>query len=570
MAGNPYENLTDTNPYAAEVDPEPRAPIRTGVFTQQDDPGPLGAFMIKAGHNTDEIMSGLKLRALTAQKKWYEMRGDTASAGEAQKRIEAIQQGRGEARDVMAPVEEQHPVATALGGAVPYSMPTGGVVPSMLIGGGLGATAADPGQEITGALKQGALNAGGALVGQGISGLASPGQRVMDRGVLTMPLTGEGGVIDRMRGFRSPDASGEILRAMEARGYRPLVSEIGGSTGARQAEDYFARAPGSSGVMADFQRRNQKVINTAAGETIGERARNLSASVLDGAATRIGGTFDEVVRLPGNPIGFGPDVGQAAGEVLRQQGLHRIAADPQLSQVAQYLQTLSAHRGRMTGEGYNALRSDLSAAANQAHRAGNSAAGRGYDALLEAVDGTAAQSLGAAGQGELAQRLVQARQEYSNLMSLERGRTVSAAGDVSPQALAGVMRQKYPRAFREGRMEDNALFDIARYGETYPPLRAGSPTFERQAIQDLAEAPAAVASGAERAGPSLAGFVTMPFNYLGAQALTSPVTRMLSRRGVLGIPEVSHMGGVLGSTAARDVVNGAPGSLGILSEENWR
>jgi len=154
-------------------------------------------------------------------------------------------------------------------------------------------------------------------------------------------------------------------------------------------------------------------------------------------------------------------------------------------------------------------------------------------------------------------------------MSLERGRTVTAGGDVSPQALGGVMRQKYPRQFREGRMEGNPLFDIARYGEVYPPTRAGSQTFERQAIQDIAEAPAAIATGAERPGMGMLGLATAPFNYAGAQYMTSPLARFLSRRGMLGQPTLSSTGGVLADVISRDIAAGQPGSMGILSAENW-
>jgi hypothetical protein len=560
-SNNPYEALADKNPYEQLVD--------SGILPE--DPGNLGAFSISAGRATDKIGQGFNDLRLRAKRRYLELRGDKTAADEVQKEIDALKAAEATKDEIYAPVTQQHPVATSLGGAVPYSLPVGGVLPSLLTGGGLGFSSYQPefGSRVLEGGKMGGMAAGGALLGGALSGAVQPGQRVMERNIMTAPITGEHGVLDRMRGFNSPDAKGEILGNMEARGYKPYVSEIGGSTAARQAEDYLSRAPGSSGVMADFAGRNQRTINTAAAESVGARSRNLSAQVLDDSSQRIGQTFEAVAALPGNPIRLGPDVGTAAAEVLRTQAMRPISADPVLSRVAHQLQIYSQYNGRLTGEAYNALRSDLSAAANQAHRGGNSAAGRAYDALLAAVDGSAATSLQAAGQGELAGQLATARGQYGNLMTLERGRTVSAGGDVNPQALSGAMRQKYPRQFREGRMEGNPLFDIARYGETYPPLRSGSQTFERQAIQDIAEAPAAMATGAERAGPSMVGVATAPFNWSAAHWLTSPAARFMSRRGLLGEPNFSATGGILSDVVARDLVNGMPGSLGALNSQNW-
>jgi len=545
----------------------PKGNIRTGVMTSQEDPGALGAFSIAAGRGTDKIVSGIKQLGLQAQKKYYESQGDTVSAARAQEALDALAAEQTFRDEAYAPLAEERPVATATGGVTPYAIPMGKVLPTIAGSAALGAAEyGTPEERLTRGATMGGLMAGGSLLGQASSGILSPGARVKSQNILTSPM---GDVVDRFRGFKNPDAGGEILRNMEVRGYKPYVSEIGGSTTARQAEDYLARAPGSSGVMAEHARAGQRVFNTEAGRAIGERTRNLSASVLDDATVRIGKPFEAVAALPGRPVSVGANVGAAAQEVLRQQGMRPISADPVVQRTAATLQALSQYKGRLTGEAYNAFRSDLSTASNNAFRGGNSSAGRAYDDLLEALDSSAAQSLQAAGHGKLAQDLVTARSEYANLMTLERGRTVTAGGDVSPQALGGVMRQKYPRQYREGGLAGNPLYDIARYGETYAPLRAGSQTFERQAMQDIAEAPAAMATGAERGGTSLVGLATAPFNYVGAQYMTSPVARFLARRGLLGQPTFSATGGILSDVVARDIAAGLPGSAGILSEQNW-
>jgi hypothetical protein len=545
----------------------PPKQIRTGVFSSQEDPGPIGAGFIAFGRAGDKMLTGANRLRLQGLQKYHEARGNADEVKRIQGELDASSAEQASKDEAYAPLAESRPVSTALGGAVPYAMPMGGVVRTAGISAGMGALEAEPGERLSRAGTMGILGGGGALAGNLLHGAIAPGQRVQNQSLLTSPLSE---VLDRARGFTNPDASGQILRNMERRGLQPRLSDINTTPGqnslTRQTEDYLSRAPGSSGVMAEHAAKGQRVMNTEAAVSIGERSRNLSAETLADATQRIGHSFEQVRSLPGHPISLGPDVGQAAQEVLRQQSMRPISQNATLRQLATQLQTYSRHNGRLTGEAYNALRSDISAAANTAFREGNSAAGNGYNALLDAVDGAATASLNRAGHGELATALTTARGEYANLMSLERGRTVTAAGDVNPQALSGVMRQKYPRQYREGRMDDNPLFDIARYGETYPPLRAGSQTFERQAIQDIAEAPAAMATGAERAGPSMMGLATAPFNYAAAQYMTSPLARFLSRRGLLGQAELSTTGGVLSNIAARNLSAGMPGSMGLYDE----
>lgn len=565
MKPNPYESLVEENPYAKlgeEVPPTRQ--MRTGVLTTQDDPGALGAAVIAAGRTTDKITAGTKRLWLQAKRRLAEARRDRAGVEVADRELAALAAEQASNEEYYQPLAEDRPVSTALGGAAPYAVPMGGIVSSGAIGGTMGT--------LEGGLEHGAvmggLSAGGAAAGRVLGSVVEPGQRVMNRSILTAP-TSE--LLDRARGFKNPDAPAEILSNIARHGYTPYVSEIGGSTAARQIEDYFARSLGGSGVMSKLAQGNARAVNTAAGQAIGERARNLSASVLDDAATRIGKPFEDVAALPGRPVALGPDVSAATTEVIRMNALRPLSQDPKLVSLARNLQVASQNNGRMTGEAYNVLRSDISAAARSADVAGTPAIGQMYRDILDALDSTAIGSLKNQGHGELAESLVKARAEYANLMTLERGKTVSAAGDVNPQALAQTIRQKYPRQYREGGLEGNPLYDIARYGETYPPLRPGSQTFERQAIQQLGETPAEMLTKPEGRSMTelLAAPLTAPVNWMGAKAMTSPLARYLSSRGVLGTPTFSHMGGVLSESVARDVAAGLPGSAGILSE-GWR
>src|SRR5690606_38604069 len=141
---------------------------------------------------------------------------------------------------------------------------------------------------------------------------------------------------------------------------------------------------------------------------------------------------------------------------------------------AQQAKTLAANKARIDGEAYQLIRSGLSEASFDASGTNRVL----YGKLLEALDDSADASLRASGHAALADSLKTVRPQYGNLKVLEKG-AVAEAGNVSPARVASTLRSKNPAAFREGRLEGNQLFDIARMGEAFKPLRAGSPTYER-------------------------------------------------------------------------------------------
>lgn len=213
--------------------------------------------------------------------------------------------------------------------------------------------------------------------------------------------------------------------------------------------------------------------------SIGQRADEATPKVFARAAEEIGQVFEAIKTLPGKVIQINQKVAGVADDILRQQGkMIPSQRDQELIKLAQQAKQLAAHRGKIDGETYQLTRSGLSTAAFEA-KGTNKAL---YGELLDALDDSADASLRAAGHGDLAMALKVARPQYKSLLMLEKG-AVAEGGKVSPARVASVMRTQDPSGFRRGKTS-GPLRDIAAIGEGLPPLRAGSPTAEREAISN--------------------------------------------------------------------------------------
>jgi len=418
-------------------------------------------------------------------------------------------------------VQQERPFASAIGGAAPYFA----VPPSMGVLAGAGTV--------------------GALEGMQYG---TPQER-MRQGAIGGVSAGIGGALGRAAGgLLAPVSEGAIsgtraaaLKAGDNLGIRPRLSETTGSQFLARMEDMAARTPGGAGVMDDFARTNQQNINRAGARTIGETADELSPSVFASASDRLGKVFEDIKTLPGRPIQFTQKVGVVADDIIRQQGkMIAQQQDENLLNLAKQAKTLSQNKGRIDGESYQLLRSGLSEASFDASGTNRAL----YGKLLESIDDAAHFSLKSSGNADLADALKLARPQYGNLKTLERG-LVSEGGDVSPARLAQVLRQKNPGAFREGR-GGGELQELARFGETFKPLRAGSPTYEREAASDL-----------------LGLLVKSPLAWSAAHLTTSPLIGAYPRLLAMnpGAARIANQGGGLLTSGVRG------GSMGLLGQQ---
>lgn len=428
-----------------------------------EDPGIGGAMLIGAGRTADKVVQGAKQLYLGAASK---LTGNP----EYDQRLQALAEQEAGNDKAYAGLQQVRPFSSGVGQAIPYlAIPASAGALGMA--GIVGGTEAAQYGTIEERALRGAVGAGASLVGSGIAA-----------GVRKAIAPTAGNVIS--------DTQKSALNAMRANGYQPRLSEMTGSPLAARMEDFAARTPGGAGRMQGFAEANQAVVNRVASRAIGENADELTPAVFDAASKRLGKVFEDIkglgsVNVNGRqllPIKIDRGVYGAADDILRAQGkLPDQFRDTALMSIATDAKKLAGMSGRIDGEAYQLTRSELTRAAYDAFKAGNGNIGQAYKKLLGALDDSAETSLRAVGKGDLAQALRAARPEWGNLMTLEKG-LVAEGGNVSPARLAQALRSSNPKGFREGASGD--LFDLARFGEAFKPLRQGSQTYERELVSN--------------------------------------------------------------------------------------
>lgn len=357
-----------------------------------------------------------------------------------------------------------------------------------------------------------------------IGALSSPAALAAGRRVITpLPATAERTALaDTLRG------EGVNLTAGQATGSKPL----------QWAESTFGDMPFSGGRAAQAMTDQGEQFTNAALRRVGENSNRASPDVVDGAFRRIGGDFDAVAQrnhVIADPQ-LGNDLAHVEGEYNSLVGQSQRA--PVVANTIRDIGDVVAHNGgHITGEQYNAMTSRL---ARQAR--GAKADPQLQDALSgtrEALDDAMERSLRNSGNTADLATLQQARNQYRNLMVIEKAATGAgsnaAEGLISPSGLRNAVVQQNRRSYARGQGD---FADLARSGEALLKPLPQSGTAPRQnmqhALQTLgtviggaagsAGGPAGAAAGAMTgiAAPAVAGRLLMsrPAQaYLGNQAL---------------------------------------------------
>jgi hypothetical protein len=457
--------------------------LRTkGNASVASEVGQVDASLIAAGRTFSKIGQGVKQLTLGAAEKFGPK--FVADAARSELGSQAVEEREKDA--AYSELSSQRPYSTGIGEFLPYAAAPGGILASSALTGGMEA------------LKYGSAN-----------------ERA-NRGLLGAATTAAGGLLGKVAGAAiAPVRKGAVsetqraaLSSMNDIGVTPRLSQVTGSPFMSRVEDWAARTPGGIGTMREFAEKNTRAVNRTAAQGIGESADELTPAVFAAANQRMGQVFEAIKTLGGRPIEINARVGSAADEILRQQAkMIPAQQDAALTQLANQARALAANSGRIDGETYQLIRSGLSESAFDASGTNRML----YGKLLQALDDSADASLRASGQTALADALKTVRPQYANLKLLEKG-AVAEAGNVSPAKLASVLRTQNPAAFREGRMQGNPLYEIAKQGEAFKPLQQGSQTYERTLLSN----PLATAVGA---GPA----------WLASKAATSPMLQAYPR-----------------------------------------
>lgn len=316
--------------------------------------------------------------------------------------------------------------------------------------------------------------------------------------------------------YLNPDITpGAIKSLKEAKklGISPRLSEITGSPALSKLEDVVAQTPFGTSMYAP-QVKNQSKYNQIAAKSIGEDSQYLTEETLSNAKQRIGGIYNNV-SLTNTPIQFNQKVIDAADKVIARANAARKmnatgAIDNQLLSTAKAWKDMAAKGKVFSGSDYNLTRENLSDLAWNAEGSNKVY----YRDLLNALDDAAEQSLVGAGQKDLAASLKEARSQYANLKTLEKGNVIEN-DNINISKLRTALKQGRNAAYQEGKIPGD-LNTLAKYSEAFKPLKEGSATYPRQSYWE-----------ALQGEPGAKAFLTPIVNPALAYTLTHPVTKFL-------------------------------------------
>ncbi len=286
------------------------------------------------------------------------------------------------------------------------------------------------------------------------------------------------GAVARQAGSQTTQGQKSAAQAGQAQGMRLTPGKASGSAALQKFEAAAAANPMTSGGFDAIKETNQRALNKAAAQAIGEQADELSTPVLARAEQRIGAVFDAVADR--TPVPLDPQqVGPKLQQVLRDsEGL--IGGNGSLldNPLYQRFDEFVNGQGGATREQLRVLSSKLGTAArnNMTTPNGDRELGSALFALQEAAEDAIQASLSPAQQTAYQA----ARQQYRNLMTLTAKTNVTnpSSGNVSGRGLATTLMQKDRGGFTMGR-NSTPMYDAARFTQAFPDIVGDSGTATR-------------------------------------------------------------------------------------------
>ncbi len=335
------------------------------------------------------------------------------------------------------------------------------------IGGGAGAkvgTIAGTGSELAGMATEGTA---AEPFARAAGAIAAPiGAAALQRGVQ--------GVVSPMAGQIDPSRM-QAVNTLRQAGVQPTAGQVVGGRAAQNQLYREAATPQgrqlAENAMEDF--------TAAALQTIGTNARRATPDVLEEATKRIGGVFDDVVR--------GVDVMPAPANISRinqavdtfREMAPKETAAPIFRNIQRALVRAYDKSEPIPASNVSSWRSTLSKLTTSNDTATREAAKE----ALEAVDDVINTSLAAAGRPEAVQQLSQARNQYRNLLAIERAAQRSETGILSPAQLRTALLQQGRRRYTQG---GGDLGPLTRAGNEVLDTLPQSGTQPRLSAQQLA------------------------------------------------------------------------------------
>jgi hypothetical protein len=353
--------------------------------------------------------------------------------------------------------------------------------------------------------------------------LLSPGVVAAGRRAITpLPATPERTALaNALRG------EGVDLTAGQATGSKPL----------QWMESTLGDMPGSGGRAAEIQTNQGEQFTRAALRRVGEDAPRADGPTVNAAFDRIGGQFDAIGarnHLAGD-VHLGNDLAAVEGDYNNLVSPTQRA--PVIANTIRDIgDQIAANGGHLTGEQYNAMTSRL---ARQAR--GAVADTQLHEALVgtrEALDDAFERSLHASGNTQDLAALREARNQYRNLMVIEKAATgagsQTAEGIISPSQLRNATVSTHGR--RNYARGQGDFADLSRAGEAIMKPLPNSGTSPREYMRHALSTVGSVVGGtvgstggpAGTAAGAIAGLAAP--GALGRALMSGPVQRYLGNQ----------------------------------------
>jgi hypothetical protein len=402
-----------------------------GPAAVAEEVGPVQAAMIGGGRMATRIGQGI-------QQLYYGATGNEKASEELRQRV-------ADEEAIYRPLAERRPLATGIGEALPsLAIPVAGAANAAGVVGRSVLAAALPEALRYGSAeeraKRGAVAAAGGAAGAGLG---------LGVSRLLQPVRGVAG------------ASPEALAAAERIGFKPTAAQATQNPALANFENYLLRSPGGSGRMQAIQDANQTAINRAGARAMGENADTAGETVFAAARDRIGSEFQRLQNVTA------PQLGQDFMSSLVKIDSANVARGPfankQVSQLVDKGLDLAA-QGKLSGQAYKEIHTELANASRTAFRAGDATLGQALKTVRESLDDAAKASLSKADQ----EAWDTVRKQWTAFKALSKS-NVAEGGNISAPRAAAAVRQMGPQ-LRTGQMSGD-LADVARVGEAFKSVQ---------------------------------------------------------------------------------------------------
>lgn len=467
--------------------------------------------------------------------------------------------GTGRAGNILGGVAAATPLAL-----VPGANTTMGAI---LTGGALGSV--QPVAEGESRLMNAALGAGGGwagkLVGDKVASTLIPGRQASASatpGVATATSNvsgnpnvavrgggaGFGSVGDDTTGLNS--ALQAAMAGGRSLGMRATPGQATGSRALQQMEAKLESQPMTSGPFNAIKDANQKVLNRAVADAIGESDDLVDSTVLARANERLGSVFADVRDATSRQVEPRAFVAHLQKVNDEFEGLlpdgRTIAQHPLVQRLFRYAET-----GQATGEQLGGLTSKLARAAYKetTSASGDREMGEALYMVKDYVDDLIEQGLS----GQRLATYQAARGQYRNLINVTRSAGVinPSSGNVNGASLATVLQRTDRHGFLFGKNKTD-MYAAARFAQAFRPIVGDSGTATRSMITSPVEAiaslPFNVATRLYTSSPAVHLATAAQGASQAARKAASPVATPALR---LASPYLPAAGGLLATYAGQ-------------------